>query len=273
MPTLLLSQRHSSDSNVMWRAAVHEGWDVERIRGYAIDPALAAREPVLYGETLLADALAEPLGLAFLEPTADWLPSLPEGYRKRAVRLATLADARALTQRAFVKPPDEKWFGARVYESGAALEVAEGMEDDYAVLIAEPVVFEVEYRFFLLERAVATGSIYIRGGAIARREGDEWPADPVETEAAAAFLQTLLRDPAVGLPAAVVVDVGRIQGRGWAVVEANPAWASGLCDADPLAVLPVLQRATVSRAALVEADRRWVRGAVRASEVEEEKAR
>ncbi len=77
MPTLLLSQRHSSDSNVMWRAAVHAGWDVERIRGYTIDPALAGRDPVLYGETLLADALTAPLELAFLEPTADWLPSLP----------------------------------------------------------------------------------------------------------------------------------------------------------------------------------------------------
>lgn len=266
MPTLLLSQRHSSDSNVMWRAAVHTGWDVERIRGYTIDPALAARAPVLYGETLLADALTAPLGLAFLEPTADWLPSLPEGYRKRAVRLATLADARALTTPSFVKPPDEKWFGARVYESGAALEVADGMEDDYAVLIAEPVRFEVEYRFFVLERAVATGSIYIRGGTIARSGEGEWPADPTEIEAAVAFLQTLLRDPAVELPAAVVIDVGRIQGRGWAVVEANPAWASGLCDADPLAVLEVLRRATVPRAALVAADRRWVRGALGASE-------
>ncbi len=70
MPTLLLSQRHGPDSVTMWRAALYTGRDVDRIRGYAIDPALAAREPVLYGETLLADALAEPLGLSFLEPTA-----------------------------------------------------------------------------------------------------------------------------------------------------------------------------------------------------------
>jgi hypothetical protein len=260
MPMLLLSQRHSPDSNVMWRAALHEGWDVERIRGYAIDPALAARDPVLYGETLLADALAEPLGLSFLEPTADWLPELPLPYRKRSIRLATLACARALTERSFVKPPDEKWFGAGVYATGAAIEVAEGMEDEYPVLISEPVIFEVEYRFFVLERAIATGSIYIRGGEIARGREGEWPADPADTEAATTFLEAMLRDPAVELPAAVVVDVGRIQDRGWAVVEANPAWASGLCDADPLAVLGVLRRATVPRAALVEADRRWVRG-------------
>jgi ATP-grasp domain-containing protein len=247
----------------MWRAALHGGWDVERIRGYEIDPALAAKEPVLYGETLLADALAEPLGLAFLEPTADWLPELPEGYRKRAIRLATLADARALTSRSFVKPPDEKWFGAAVYATGREIEVAEGMEDTYPVLISEPVSFEVEYRFFVLDRAIAAGSIYIRGGAIARSGEGEWPADPADTAAATAFLEGMLKDPAVEMPAAVVIDVGRIQDRGWAVVEANPAWASGLCDADPLAVLGVLRRATVPRSALVDADRRWVRGAMK----------
>jgi hypothetical protein len=245
----------------MWRAAVHSGWDVERIRGYEIDPALAAKEPVLYGETLLADALAEPLGLAFLEPTADWLPALPLAYRKRAIRLATLGDARASTERSFVKPPDEKWFGAAVYATGAAIEVAEGMEDEYPVLISEPVSFEVEYRFFVLERAVATGSIYIRGGAIARSGAGEWPADPADTDSATEFLETMLKDPSVQLPPAVVIDVGRTQDRGWAVVEANPAWASGICDADPLLVLDVLRRATVSRTGLVDADRRWVRGA------------
>jgi hypothetical protein len=247
----------------MWRAAVHTGWDVERIRGYEIDPALAAREPVLYGETLLADALAEPLGLAFLEPTADWLPGLPLAYRKRAIRLSTLGDARASTERSFVKPPDEKWFGAAVYATGAAIEVAEGMEDGYPVLISEPVHFEIEYRFFVLDRAIATGSIYIRGGAIARSGEGEWPADPADTTAATEFLEGMLRDPAVQLPPAVVIDVGRIQDRGWAVVEANPAWASGICDADPLLVLDVLRRATVRRAAVVDADRRWVRGAPR----------
>jgi hypothetical protein len=247
----------------MWRAALHAGWDVERIRGYDIDPALAAKEPVLYGETLLADALAAPLGLSFLEPTADWLPALPLAYRKRAIRLATLADARALTSPSFVKPPDEKWFGAAVYASGAAIEVAEGMEDEYPVLISEPVRFEVEYRFFILDRAIATGSIYIRGGAIARSGEGEWPADPADTAAATEFLAGMLGDPAVQLPAAVVIDVGRVQDRGWAVVEANPAWASGICDADPLLVLPVLRRAAVQRAAVGAEDRRWVRGGTR----------
>ena len=47
--------------------------------------------------------------------------------------------------------------------------------------------------------------------------------------------------------------------RGWGVVEANPAWASGLCGCDPAGVLRVLRRATVPESAMTEADRVWVR--------------
>jgi hypothetical protein len=53
----------------------------------------------------------------------------------------------------------------------------------------------------------------------------------------------LLGDPAVEIPRAIALDVGRIAGRGWAVVELNEAWASGRYGCDPTLVLPVLQRA------------------------------
>jgi hypothetical protein len=259
MPTLVLSQRYSTDSDAMWRAALHRGWDVERIRGFQIDPALAGRDPVLYGETLLADAAMEALGIALLQPTAEWLPRLPEARRLREVRLSRLGEARGLAATAFVKAPDEKWFPARVYAPGELAETTPGLAEDLPVLVADPVTFEVEYRLFVVERAVATWSPYLRGGELAR-QGDEWPADPAEVDEALGFAAALLGDRAVDLPAAVVVDVGRIQGRGWAVVEANAAWASGLCGADPLEVLGVLRRASVPRRTLGEEDRRWARG-------------
>jgi hypothetical protein len=64
------------------------------------------------------------------------------------------------------------------------------------------------------------------------------------------------RSPA--LPPAFVVDVGLVEGRGWAVVEFNPAWCSGLLGADPAAVLGVLERACRDADALAEEDRRWL---------------
>src|SRR6185503_5672490 len=99
-------------------------------------------------------------------------------------------------------------------------------------------VFEVAFRFFVLERQVAALSPYIRGGEIARNAAGDWEAEPAEVEAATASILAMLGDTEVDLPPAVVVDVGRMSGRGWGVVEANAAWASGLCGCDPARVLP-----------------------------------
>lgn len=59
------------------------------------------------------------------------------------------------------------------------------------------------------------------------------------------FVGALLADPGVDLPRAVALDVGVIPGRGWAVVEANAAWGSGLYGADPHEALGVIRHATV----------------------------
>jgi hypothetical protein len=66
-------------------------------------------------------------------------------------------------------------------------------------------------------------------------------------------------DKDVALPPAVVLDVGLIAGRGWAVVEPNAAWGSGVYGCDPAAVLPVLRRASIPRDGLTDADARWAR--------------
>src|SRR5262245_38856761 len=50
-------------------------------------------------------------------------------------------------------------------------------------------------------------------------------------ERTVAMCGRLLAERTVALPPAFVVDVGLIEGRGWAVVEFNPAWCSGLLGA------------------------------------------
>jgi hypothetical protein len=259
VPTLVLSHRYSPDSNALFSAALAAGWDVERLHSFRCPDGLAAREPVFYGETLLADAIADELGIALLEPTADWLPQLPERHRLRDVRLTTLGEALAIRERVFVKPTDEKCFPARVYADGPSIAPDPVLPQDLPVLVSEPVVFEVEFRFFVLDRGVGAFSPYIRRGEIARSAAGDWEATPAEIEAATSALRAALADPEVNLPPAVVIDVGLIEGRGWGVVEANPAWASGLCGCDPAGVLPVLQRATVQRRAVPEGEQRWVR--------------
>jgi hypothetical protein len=126
------------------------------------------------------------------------------------------------------------------------------------VLIAEPVAWEIEFRCFILQRELMAFSIYSRDGELAQSEDDSWSASQAENDEALTFANTLLNDETLDLPPAFVLDIGKIVGRGWAVVEANPAWASGIYGCDPARVLPVLQRTCVKQEELTPDDRRWI---------------
>lgn len=257
MSTLVLTSRYSADSNAMWGAAVRAGWEIERVRNVAGFQARdAARDVAFYGETLLADALSERLGITLLEPDYGWLPALPKRWRGREVALTTYGDACGLTGRAFVKPVDEKWFQARVYADGAELREAAGSNvgDDALVLVQEPVRFVWEFRAFVLNRSPVQIVPYICRGEICTSAPDD-----VST-AVSAFARRFLEDHDVALPPAVVVDFGLLEDGTAAVVEANAAWASGLCGSDPDVVLGVVRRSSVPTAVLTPGERRWARG-------------
>ena len=107
-------------------------------------------------------------------------------------------------------------------------------------------------RLFLLDGEVCTGSRYATRGAL-----DVAPLaeDPLHGEVLA-FAGQLA---ATRLPSAIVVDVGLLDGGGWAVVEANAAWASGhyACAAD--AALDVVLHAARPEGEFSTTDRRFLR--------------
>lgn len=78
------------------------------------------------------------------------------------------------------------------------------------------------------------------GGELALTEDGIWQASPAEYEQAQTYIETLRADPDVPLPPAVVLDIGKIRDRGWAVVEANTAWGAGIYGCDSTRVLSVL---------------------------------
>lgn len=238
MTTLLLSARASEDNQALWRAAVRLGWSVERVRGLNVPEGIAGDDVLLYIEGLLAPTIAKKLSLRLVEPPADWLVKLPTAYRKREIRLSTLGEARRLQTPAFIKPPNEKLFTPRVFDRGEDLP---DYEDEMPVLIAEPVKFQVEYRMFVLDRTIRTMSPYLRQDQLAALDDYESPDE--ERSAAAGFGRTILSDKSVELPRSVVLDVGVITDRGWAVVEANSAWGSGIYGCDPDEVLAVIRHA------------------------------
>lgn len=242
MALLILSARQTVDAQKLWRACIAAGWRVERAHGWHVPDADAA-EAVVYGEPLFAEHVAQTLGLRLLAPTVDWLARLPGRWCGRDVRFMTLGEARAVSGRAFIKPAEEKCFEAKVYAGGHELPAPGPLPETLPVLVQEMVEWTVEYRCFVSERRVAAVSAYWREGLVAKDNEGMWIATEEELAEAARFAETVLADEEVQVPAAVVLDVGVIRGKGWAVVESNAAWASGIYGCDPVAVLGVLRRA------------------------------
>jgi hypothetical protein len=241
VPTLILTPRFTDDAQALWRAAVRLGWNVERLATWRVPEELrSVTEPVLYLEALFGPTLAEQLGLCLLEPPADWLPRLPEEFRKRSVYGTTLGEARKLTQQAFIKPANSKSFPARVYTGP---ELPTGYDDPEPVLVAEIVQWEKEFRCFVLDRQAKALSVYLRSGQLQREK--DFAASEAELAEARDFIDAVLADGRVDLPRATVLDVGVLPGRGWAVVEQNAAWGSGIYGCDPEEVLEVIRYAAV----------------------------
>jgi hypothetical protein len=261
-PLLILSPRISDDTVKLWRAAGRMGWDVERLANWRLPFELSDqpnRDVVLYGGLMFL--IAEELDIALLEPPLDWLTTVPPEHLRRRITFTTLAHARRRPSRAFFKSADEKAFPPGVYDPGA-LPASNLLSPDSPVLISEPVEMELEFRCFVLHRAVRTLSPYWRDGRRVETEEGRWPASDEEFAAAEAFAASVLADERVRLPPAIVLDVARVRGGGWVVIEVNPCWASGVYGCDPEAVLEVIRRACVPRARLTDEDRRWLRAPV-----------
>jgi hypothetical protein len=256
--TLILSPRYTPDSITLSGEASSTGWRVERLTSWRAPIHLKNSQPVIYGEPLFVAAVCEALSLAAFEPPFSWVADIPYHYRLREVEFTDLAKARTQNRPAFIKPADDKCFQAAVYNSGRDLPSPDALPDSTPVLISEPVSWAIEFRAFVLHRQVMTLSVYSRNGDLAQSPEGDWPASQLETATAFDFATRVISDSTICLPPSVVVDVGLIPDRGWAVVEANASWASGIYGCDPARVLQVLSAAFRPTSDLSQADSIWV---------------
>lgn len=196
----------------------------------------------------MAEAIAQQLGIRLLNPSDDWLTNLPQEYRKRPHYLTTLGKVRRYSQRgvasrspttAFIKPPNDKSFPARVY---SARDLPTDYPDNMPVLVSEIVEWDKEFRCFILNRCLKTFSVYLREGEL---QSENFTYTKQEEFEVRNFIQNILSDNRVEIPSATVIDVGVIKGRGWAVVEQNAAWGAGLYGCNPIQVLQVIRYAVV----------------------------
>ena len=240
MTTLLMSSRHTVDDQALWRAAIQLGWSTVRARGITV-PEIKDDEIVIYVEALYGPTIAKLLGRDLLEPPEDWLVSLPESITKRKLRFLTVSEARELATPLFIKPPNDKSFEAKIYDSGKSL--PPDLLDDANVIVSEPVSWESEFRCFCLDGKVLTVSPYLRSGELAVET--DYGMTHLECDEAQQTAEEALELSKDSLPRAIVIDVGKIADKGWAVVEANGAWGSGVYGCDPNIVLEVIRHATV----------------------------
>jgi hypothetical protein len=241
LTTLLLSTRSLPSAQALSQLARRAGWSV-----HAWDekpPDLSGRI-VYYGGNDVAMEVAERYRLALIEPPLDLLCRLPSSMLQRRVEFARFSDLSRLRRRAFVKPADplDKCFDPGTYDDATSIRVAKAIDPETPVLVADPVEWLAEFRCFVCEGRVVASSPYLSFGRPVWRAWGQGGEKAVPSQDALAVCERLLAVKGLALPPVFVVDVGLIEDRGWAVVEFNPAWCSGVLGADPKAVLRAVER-------------------------------
>ncbi|MEM7032337.1 MAG: ATP-grasp domain-containing protein [Chloroflexota bacterium] len=172
--------------------------------------------------------MTQQLALTLLSPPDDLLLQVSQKWVKRHLYLASLEQAAKLTYPLFVKSLVPKQFQAQVYfDEAELLAECKGLEPNTQLLVSEVVNFTAEARAFVLENSVKTCAIYEGVGDV--------------NEAAQFVLAFAQENP---LPKTCVIDVGCLENRNWALVEANATWGAGLNGCDPLAVATCTSQAT-----------------------------
>jgi hypothetical protein len=259
MPLLVVDSRFSRDSRILREAAHSLKWETLRLDGWHLPDWVDANEPdvAIFATMPEAVSIAESLSKTLLACGADWLPQLPIAFRRRNVELTTLLKAQTKPPGSFIKSAITKHLAGKHWTADELMREAQRLHPDLLVLVAEPVTFLVEYRCFIAGRNVAAISPYRRFEQLFDETRPSMNEPSEEIAAAEAFTLTVVRSPDIECPPAFVLDVGLIEGRGWAVVEANECWASGIYHCDPVSVLQVLREACIPDRPRTEAHERW----------------
>lgn len=159
---------------------------------------------------------------------------------RRRVQTARFADVKGIAYPAFVKPPDDKIFPAQVYDSAEALleyQRLQHIPDDHVIIVSDAVHFRKEFRAHLLHGEIVSLSRYCMDGELSPDAKDD------DCQTAKSFAAEVARQAVAFTPPSVVIDVGLLDTGCWAVIEANPAFGSGIYDGDADRILDVLLHA------------------------------
>jgi hypothetical protein len=224
---LLISDKADVERDALADAFAQGGGEVHRLGRFWDPPVFDPATVRVYGADSFCLVLQQKLGFDLCSPADDLLLRVPTSFLRRQLARRTLSDAMTSLP-AFVKPVTPKQFRGAIYSSREDLAAeCRGLQEDTPVFLAERITLTAEVRSFVLDGRVLDASVY---------EGTAVVADAI------AFINELVRT--IALPRVLVVDVGFVASRGWAVVEFNAAWGAGLNGCDAKKVLPAILAAS-----------------------------
>jgi hypothetical protein len=227
---LLIPDKPDAERDALAVAFARRGGTVHRLDRFWEPPRFEPSSVRVYGADSFCLVLQQKLGFPLCSPDDGLMLRVPPEFLRCQLRQLTLGEVLGSSFPVFVKPTMPKQFRGAVYRSAEEIgQECRGLKPETPVFVAEVVSFTAEVRCFVLEGRVLDAAVY---------EGN---ADLAE---AVAFVAALIS--AMELPRIVVVDVGFIVGRGWAVIEFNAAWGAGLNGCDPEKVLPAILAASAS---------------------------
>lgn len=223
-------------------AAREYGWQViSAPTSWRLDNELTSTPQlgIPYGSQTFCEVISQQMGWKLHQNSFDWLAKIPKEYLKRQVDFMSLKEAKKIEVRKFIKPADDKCFDAKIYEPGE-FKPHELISDDYPVLVSDVVKWDIEYRCFIgnneTNHNVFTWSNYLFYGQI--NDPHFHKMIPGDLEHIEDFMKKVLRDSFKrNMIGPSVIDVGVIPRKGWAVIETNPIWASGIYGCDPMQVI------------------------------------
>lgn len=232
---IVLSPNFSEDSMIINQATIDTEYTAMRFGSWNV-PAEHQNDVVaVYGEDLFTTIAAKQCNLKLLKPADDWLASVPLKYTLRNITYDRFENIQNV-QNKFIKPVDFKFFPAGVYTSVEEIQGYNTIDKNIEVFVSDVVSWAIEVRCFVIDRTVQTWSTYIYNGEI---ELKDTILENEETEMLN-FLNVFLTDKTINLPKSVVIDVGYIPEKGWALIEANPVWSSGVYACNPKKVIETI---------------------------------
>jgi hypothetical protein len=233
---LIVTPNFKGEVPILAKAAEILGWEVYRSPGgWRLPEDLKGKEGAVYGELYFCEVVAQQMNWTLRSNSLGWLARLPNKYTKRNIEFMTLAEARKITEKKFIKPADDKVFPSQVYDNGDALPKQDYL-DSVPVLVADKVKFLSEYRCFIKDRKVVSISCYLMMKEV--NAAHNWY---INTEPVVDFVNKMLEDDSVECAPGCVIDAGRLKNGEIAIVEDNPVYASGIYGCEIAASLDAIK--------------------------------